>query len=106
MQAYRLTNAEKVSYTLKSKSTMLFSSALEQPFTEVTDVPMVMPEQSGWLLCDAGIAEEMIVISPFSLQRETEPVIVGDTPLPFDFEHTGDGPACLKSNPPGQNWGR
>jgi hypothetical protein len=51
LAAFKLTNAEKISYTLKGNvQSVFFSPDVEVPFIQVKDVPVVMPNRTGWLL--------------------------------------------------------
>jgi len=51
LTAFKLTHAEKVSYTLKGElSSLFFAPEVETPFAQVEDVPVVMGNHSGWLL--------------------------------------------------------
>ena len=51
LAAFRLTQAEKVSYVLQGNvQSLWFSPAADAAFTPVSDAPVVMPDRSGWLL--------------------------------------------------------
>lgn len=100
---WKLTNASKISYTLEGAANGLaFAPAVETPFTPVADVPLVMPQQSGWLLRKStdgqfDPAAGKIGIRPFVLhEQESTPVRLTDAGLPFDFEHPDNAPVLLE----------
>lgn len=94
-QVFKLNQAEKQSYMLRSQRPLWFSPALETPLQAVRDVPVVLPQQMGWLVCQTDATESSLTIAPFVLSHETEAVEVGIAPVPFDFTHDVETPLLL-----------
>lgn len=95
--ALKLMNADKQSYILKSRNDLWFSPEAETPFIAVTDVPVVMPDASGWVLMHTDPGNNVALsITPFALKKDTEAVALEQSALPFDIEQTADVPVLLE----------
>ena len=93
--AYKLIKAEKVSYTAKGDVSITaglwYSPQVEQAFSPVAEVPMVLPRQSGWLLCSPSALQQSVQIAPFVFRdRESVTVVMDHAWLPFDIEQSKD----------------
>ena len=101
IMAYKLIKSQKVSYTVKSGASsateLWYSSQVEQAFIPVAEVPIVLPRQSGWLLCSPSDSQQSVQISPFVLHdQESVTVVMDHAWLPFDIEQARDAPTLFE----------
>ncbi len=122
--AFKLQNADKISYMLSGQDirsgnddaqTIFFCPHTEQAFKTVKDVPVVMDNHSGWLLwktvaqtppfAKTTMTKNIVIIVPFSLNKDVTLVKPGRSALPFDFEQSLDAPMLLEIHSVGANLG-
>lgn len=99
--AYKLIKAEKVSYSVKSGSSFLtglwYAPQAEHAFIPVTEVPMVLPRQSGWLLCSPAVSQQSVQIAPFVFSHQQSVTVDMDHAwLPFDITQSNDVPTLFE----------
>ena len=98
LAAFKLMNAEKVSYTIRGHAPLLlFSPRLEEALKNVGDTPVVTENNSGWLVWKRASQQDRLTMTPFSLSRKDAQVVtLRQSMLPFDMEQPLDVPMLFE----------
>ena len=102
--ALELTDADQSSYWVHERTgaPLQFSSAIERPFEDFMDTPVVMNDGQGWLILSAYEKTQHLTLEPFALAAGGPKTIeLGQLPFAFNLEHENDGPLLLEVNSTG-----
>ncbi len=97
--ALELTDADQSSYWVRESTgaPLQFSAALERPFEDFMDAPVVMNDGQGWLILSPYEKTQHLTLEPFALAAGGSKTIeLGQLPFAFNLEHENDGPLLLE----------